>query len=88
MQQSHCLPANTPRFRPDHAFIVQFQDSRIDGQGVSGKVEHLESGKAGRFHSREELMSFVDAVLATLSEAAGANGGQPEPLAQRHAFSG
>ncbi len=70
MPQPRTSADNRPRFRPDHAFIVQFQDSHTDGPRVAGKVEHLESGKAGRFGSRDELMSFVDSVLSTLTEAA------------------
>jgi len=53
------LPAN-------RAFVIQLQAS----SGASevrhrGRVEHLASGRATHFADEDELLAFVDGVLAT-----------------------
>jgi hypothetical protein len=44
---------------PERAFVVQFRGPS------AGRVEHVRSGEAARFESREELLAFIDRVLAT-----------------------
>jgi hypothetical protein len=47
------------------AFVVHFLESTDIGAGrVEGKVEHITSYRAARFHSVDELLAFVADVLA------------------------
>src|SRR5262249_14364603 len=57
-------PTNQPVFPSDHVFVVQFHP-RARGQGVgeAGRVVHLHSGDAARFHTRDELLAFTRRVL-------------------------
>lgn len=51
------------------AFVVHFLDSADIGAGrVEGKVEHITSYRAARFHSVDELLAFVAHVLAECRE--------------------
>ena len=43
---------------PELAFVVQFRSP------FAGRVEHVRSGEAARFTSREELLGFIDRLLA------------------------
>lgn len=46
------------------AFVVQFRESTaIEAGRLDGKIEHLASCKAARFHSLDELLSFIARVL-------------------------
>jgi len=47
------------------AFVVQFRAEADVEQGkFVGRVEHVVSGKATRFHSLEELLAFFARVLS------------------------
>jgi hypothetical protein len=47
------------------AFVVQFRpETDIDAGRFEGRVEHIASTKATRFHSLDELLGFIDSVLA------------------------
>ena len=47
------------------AFVVQFRpETDIEEGRFVGRVEHVASSKAARFHSLEELLSFIARVLA------------------------
>ncbi len=52
------------------AFVVHFR-SGIDvaTKSVAGRVEHVVSGKAVRFQSLDELLTFVAQVLSALATA-------------------
>jgi hypothetical protein len=53
-----------PAFAPAQAFVVQFgRETDLDTGRMAGRVEHVVSGKAGRFQSVDELMAFMTAVL-------------------------
>jgi hypothetical protein len=46
------------------AFVVQFrEDTDIEAGRLEGKVEHIASYKMTRFHSVEELLTFIGRVL-------------------------
>ena len=46
------------------AFVVQFRETTdIQAGRVEGKVEHIASYQAVRFHSVDELLAFVGRVL-------------------------
>jgi len=58
---------NTPRFRPDHAFVVQF--SSLGGKDA-GRVEHLATGRAQSFGNERARMSFMATTLASVESRA------------------
>jgi hypothetical protein len=54
------------------AFVIQFRpESDIRAGRFEGKVEHMTSHKAARFHSLEELLSFIAGVLAEVRAEGG-----------------
>jgi hypothetical protein len=49
------------------AFVVQFQpETDIEAGRFEGKVEHVKSHQATRFHSLDELLNFIAGVLAEI----------------------
>jgi hypothetical protein len=58
-----------PSLPTNRAFVVQF---RARPAGLSpyyaGRVEHLDSGQVGRFHSPDELLAFIIRVLTEVEE--------------------
>jgi hypothetical protein len=47
------------------AFVIQFRpETDIEAGRFEGRVEHIESYKAMRFHSLDELLGFIASVLA------------------------
>jgi hypothetical protein len=47
------------------AFVILFrEDTDLDAGRFEGKVEHVASCQATRFHSLKEFLAFVAAVLA------------------------
>jgi hypothetical protein len=56
----------------NHAFVVQFR-AQLAGAPASyeGRVEHLVSGQVARFHSLEELLTFMSRVLIEVQEKSG-----------------
>ncbi|MGH8069346.1 MAG: hypothetical protein ACRERE_29745 [Candidatus Entotheonellia bacterium] len=63
------MPQSKPSLPTDRAFVVQF---RAPPPGASpryeGRVEHLVSGQVARFHSLEELLTFMIRVLTDVQE--------------------
>jgi hypothetical protein len=63
------VPQSQPSLPTDRAFVVQF---RAKATGASspydGRVEHLVSGQVTRFHSLEELLTFMIRMLTELEE--------------------
>jgi hypothetical protein len=56
----------TPPLLPDWAFVVQFRvGTNMEQDRMEGRVEHIVSGQATRFHSLEELLAFMAQILAT-----------------------
>ena len=48
----------------DVAFVIQFRlETEIDAGRWEGRVEHIASYKATRFHSLDELLGFIVSVL-------------------------
>ena len=62
-------PQQVPRQTPHaplsaaRAFVVQFRDETVGGDGFSGRVEHMMTGHAARFEAPEELLAFFASVL-------------------------
>jgi hypothetical protein len=47
------------------AFVVQFRpETDIEAGRFEGRVEHVASSKATRFHSLAELLAFIASMLA------------------------
>ena len=47
------------------AFVIQFRpETDIEAGRFEGRVEHVASTKATRFHSHDELLGFIASVLA------------------------
>jgi hypothetical protein len=61
--------ADTHRFPPDRAFVVQLSAAERSRKPARGRVEHVVSGRSARFESLEALAVFFGEVLA--SEPAG-----------------
>jgi len=61
----------SPTLLPDRAFVVEFTAGgdamRIDQ--LSGRVEHVVSGRATRFTTAGELLEFVHGVLRSGASA-------------------
>jgi hypothetical protein len=54
----------SPSFAPAQAFVVQFgRETDLDTGHMAGRVEHVVSGKVGRFQSLDELVAFMTEVL-------------------------
>lgn len=46
------------------AFVIQFRpESDIEAGRFEGRIEHIISYKATRFHSLDELLGFIASVL-------------------------
>ena len=53
------------------AFVIQFREGTDIGAGrLEGRVEHIASYKAARFHSLEDLLSFIARVLEEMEKQA------------------
>jgi hypothetical protein len=47
------------------AFVIQFRpETDIEAGRFEGRIEHIVSYKATRFHSLDELLVFIASVLA------------------------
>jgi hypothetical protein len=52
------------------AFVIQFRpDTDIETVRFEGKVEHVASCQAARFHSLDELLAFMAEVMAQVRQA-------------------
>jgi hypothetical protein len=52
------------------AFVIQFRpETDVEAGRVEGRVEHVASSKATRFHSLDELLAFVTGVLVEIRDA-------------------
>jgi hypothetical protein len=59
----------SPPFAPVQAFVVQFgRETAVDAGHMVGRVEHVVSGKVGRFQSLDALVAFMTAVLREVEE--------------------
>jgi hypothetical protein len=51
------------------AFVIQFRpETDLEAGLFEGRVEHIASTKATRFHSLDELLSFIANVLAEIRD--------------------
>lgn len=54
--------SHQPIFPAEQAFVVQFGNDAVLGNGCLGRVEHVVSGHSSRFASGEELYGFMNAI--------------------------
>lgn len=74
MSEQYCVsygevPGNQEEslLSPRRAFVVQFRKEPEGVEGhFTGRVEHMVSGHAARFHSPQELLAFFTQVLNTI----------------------
>jgi hypothetical protein len=60
----YCLPSMEGS-QHNVAFVIQFRaETDIEAGRFEGRVEHVASYKATRFHSLDELLGFIASVLA------------------------
>jgi hypothetical protein len=79
-KQTHCIrtrqemsksSADQSALSPHRAFVVQLREQADVEQGLwLGRIEHVTSGRAMRFQSLEEMVTFITAVLASLTRSA------------------
>ena len=51
------------------AFVIQFRrETDIEAGRFEGRVEHMSSYRATRFHSLDELLGFIASVLTEVSK--------------------
>jgi hypothetical protein len=63
------MPSSQPALPTNRAFVVQFRVPPPAGAPTyDGRIEHLVSGQAGRFHSLEELVAFMVRVLTNVPQ--------------------
>jgi hypothetical protein len=63
------MPSSQPALPANRAFVVQFRALPPEGAPTyDGRVEHLVSGQEARFHSLEELLSFMVRVLTNVQQ--------------------
>ena len=66
-REDYCL-LMMERWQYSGAFVIQFRpESDIKAGRFEGRVEHVASSKATRFHSLDELLDFIASVLAGIS---------------------
>ena len=57
-------PTDIQVLLPRGAFLVEFSSSETASDELSGRVEHIVSGKATSFKSAGKLIDFIRGVLA------------------------
>jgi hypothetical protein len=63
------MPSQRPTFPTRRAFVIQVHADAMVAQGqVWGRVEHIVSGQATYFQTMEELVQFIEQVLASTPE--------------------
>ena len=59
------MDSSRPTLPTNHAFLVQFRaQSPETPMAWEGRVEHVVSGQVTHFHALEELLTFMQHVLA------------------------
>jgi hypothetical protein len=66
------MSPSQPTLPSNRAFVVQFRACLGESPSWAGRVEHLVSHRAARFHSLEELLAFMVRVLKEVEGQPGA----------------
>jgi hypothetical protein len=57
-------------WQSEAAFVIQFREGTdIEARRLEGRVEHIASYRAARFHSVDEMLAFIARVLAEIRDA-------------------
>lgn len=64
------MPQSQPSLPTNRAFLVQFRIQSSGASPYAGRVEHVVSGQVARFHSLEELLTFMVRVLTDVQAQA------------------
>jgi hypothetical protein len=68
-RQGLTMSQSQPALPTDRAFVVQFHAQLSEAPpAYEGRVEHLVSGQVARFHSLEELLTFMIRVLTDVQQ--------------------
>jgi hypothetical protein len=60
------MDPSRPTLPTNHAFLVQFRTQSLETpMAWEGRVEHVVSGQVPHFHAVEELLTFMQRVLAS-----------------------
>jgi hypothetical protein len=63
----------------ERAFVVQFSgDASVPNRLISGRVEHVGTGRSRRFESLEDLLAFVATLMGDPAGAAPERRGSDE----------
>ena len=66
------MPESQASLPANRAFVVQFRAQHTGALPTyDGRVEHLVSGQVARFHSLEELLTFMTRVLTEIHTQSG-----------------
>jgi hypothetical protein len=61
------MDPSRPTLPTNHAFLVQFRSQSPETpMAWEGRVEHVVSGQVTHFHALEELLTFMQRVLASV----------------------
>jgi hypothetical protein len=64
---AHYCRSSMEGWQSKAAFVVQFRENTdIEAGRLEGKVEHIASYKAVRFHSVDELLAFIARMLTEI----------------------
>jgi hypothetical protein len=67
------------RLLAKHAFVVQLSREALGTHdSFTGRAEHVVSGRATHFDTVDELLAFIQRVLARLQEPRESGGGREE----------
>ena len=65
-------------------FVIQLQPgSEVEPAKFAGHVEHVDTGRAKRFHSIEELVRFMEQTLAEIKQQEEVEAQSTPPQAER-----
>jgi hypothetical protein len=65
------MTSSQPSLPTNRVFVVQFRVQPPEAPSrYDGRVEHLVSGQAARFHSLDELLAFMTRTLADVDHQA------------------
>ena len=74
------MAAEAPVLLPRGAFLVECSSSEtVPDDQLSGRVEHIVSGRATTFESPTKLIDFMRGVLALGQVSAGTGDGSADP---------
>lgn len=60
-----------------YAFVVQFHaETSLTQARYVGRVEHVTSGRAARFHALAELLAFMELVLSDVTRCSSEEGAE------------